>query len=219
MTVRKISFSIDEHYHIYSRGVDKRKIFLNGDDYRRFIRLMFLCNGEEPVVYRETENQSLKEIRTGKKLIAIGAYCLMPNHFHLLVREITEGGTVRFMSKLLTAYSAYFNKKHARTGALFGSEFKAEHLDTDEYLKYIFAYIHLNPLKLVDSEWRIKRIDWKTAKQHLAKYQFSSYTDYTEEVIREYSLVLNKKIFPEYFPQVRDFQPYIRDWIELDYFT
>ena len=154
MTVRKIAFSVEEFYHLYSRGVDKRPIFLDDSDKKRFVRLLFICNGIKPVMYRETSKLPFKNIDTGQKLVAIGAYCLMPNHFHLLIKEITEGGVVKFMSKLLTAYSTYFNKKHERIGALFGSEFKSSHLDSNEYLKYIFSYIHLNPLKTLSVNWR-----------------------------------------------------------------
>jgi len=94
MTVRKITFSIEEFYHLYSRGVDKRLIFLDDNDRKRFVRLLFLCNGIKPVMYRETQKLSLADVETGPKLVAIGAYCLMPNHFHLLIKEITEGGIV-----------------------------------------------------------------------------------------------------------------------------
>lgn len=152
---------------------------------------------------------------TGEKLVAISAHCPMPNHFHLLVKETTEGGIVKFMSKLLTVYSSYFNKKYSRTGSLFGSEFKSRHLDTDEYLKYMFAYIHLNPLKLVDSHWRENRIDVEVAKKFLDQYKFSSYPEYSG-VDREENLILTKNAFPEYFQNVKEFDDYICDWLNFD---
>ena len=213
--MRKFSFSIDEYYHLYSRGVDKRLIFLNDNDRQRFVRLMFLCNGSKPVVYRDSENLPIHEIDVGEKLVAIGAYCLMPNHFHILVREITEGGITKYMSKLLTAYSTYFNKRHTRTGALFSSEFKAQHLDTDEYLKYMFAYIHLNPLRLIDPKWKEKRINKQKAYSYLSRYYFSSYPDYVD-IARENSLIISRNIFPEYFLKKEDFKTYLGDWINLD---
>ena len=215
MTIRKFSFSIDEYYHLYSRGVDKRLIFLDDNDRQRFVRLMFLCNGNKPVIYRDLEHLPMHEIDMGKKLVAIGAYCLMPNHFHILVKEISDGGITKFMSKLLTAYSTYFNKRYSRTGSLFSSEFKARHLNTDEYLKYIFAYIHLNPLKLIEPNWRERKINKRVVNSYLSNYYFSSYLDYINTT-REISIILSKEIFPQYFIKKGSFEENINDWINFD---
>jgi len=215
MSVRNLSFSQNEFYHIYNRGVDKRGIFLDDQDRNRFIRLMFICNGAFPVVYRNTQKLSLSEIRVGNKLSAVGAYCLMHNHFHILVKETEEGGTVKFMSKLLTAYSSYFNRKYERTGTLFGAKFKSSHLDSDEYLKYMFAYIHLNPLKILDPNWKEKTLDLKTAKNFLDKYFCSSHADYAIGT-REESVILNKEVFPEYFKNAKDFESYLYDWLNFE---
>ncbi len=144
MSTRNITFSVEEFYHIYNRGVDKRDIFLDDEDRDRFIRLLFVCNSFKPLIYKDVRGFSFYEFDKGEEMVAIGAYCLMPNHFHILIREIKEGGTVKFMSKLLTSYSSYFNRKYDRTGTLFEGAFKASHLNRDEYLKYIFSYIHLN---------------------------------------------------------------------------
>jgi len=155
MTTRDFSFSVDEYYHIYNRGTDKRIIFLDDDDKERFIKLLFIANGTEPFVFRDFPiGLPYVEIDRGEVFVAIGAYCLMPNHFHILVREKTEGGIVKFMSRVLTSYSSYFNKKYERTGRLFEGTFKAKHVDSDRYLKYLFAYIHLNPIKIIDKEWK-----------------------------------------------------------------
>lgn len=216
MSIREIVFSTGEFYHIYSRGVDRRIIFLDDGDRSRFIRLLFLCNGSIPVIYRNFKDKSLNEIEVEEKLVAVGAYCLMPNHFHVLIKEIKDGGLAKFMSKLLTAYSSYFNKKYERRGALFSSKFGASHLNTDEYLKYIFAYIHLNPLKIIDSEWRKKIVESEWAKKYLVNYQFSSYLDYLGQKRVEESLILNRTEFPDYFEAARDFENYIYDWINFD---
>lgn len=212
MTIRKVPFVTDEFFHIYSRGVDKRLIFLDDNDRRRFMRLLYLCNGDKPVVYKLVKDLPLSEITVGEKLVSIGAYCLMPNHFHILIRGVTEDGIVRFMSKLLTAYSCYFNKKYSRTGALFSSEFKAEHLDTDNYLKYIFSYIHLNCLKLIDPHWKNQQVDTIKVGKFLDQYRYSSYAEY-KGVERDENIILNKEAFPEYFPSVREFEAEITDWL------
>ena len=88
---------------------------------------------------------SIFNVKRAEGLTAIAAYCLMPNHFHILVHEKVEGGISKFMQKLMTSYTMYINKKYDRTGALFGSSFKAVHVTDDNHLKYLFAYINLNP--------------------------------------------------------------------------
>ncbi len=217
MALRKISFSVDEFYHLYSRGVDKRLIFLDDSDRNRFVRLLYVCNGTKPVVYRTIQGNSLDSINTGDKLVAIGAYCLMPNHFHILAKEIEEGGIGKFMSKLLTAYSSYFNKKYERTGALFSSEFKASHVSEDPYLKYLYAYIHLNPVKIVDPNWIDKGLSNKEiAKTFINRYPFSSFLDYAG-FNREESLILNKSAFPTYFEEINDYINEMSEWLSTDF--
>jgi len=217
MPVRRISFSFDEFYHLYSRGVDKRIIFLDDKDKKRFIRLLYVCNSIKPVVYKTIQGRALDEIETGEKLVAIGAYCLMPNHFHILVREINDGGIVKFMSKLLTAYSSYFNKKYERTGALFGSGFKAAHVDSDEYLKHMFAYIHMNPLKIINQRWKSEKNDSEESLNFLKNYIFSSYPVYLNDNLEE-SYILNKNIFPVYFNNTKEWESSIRSWLDIESF-
>lgn len=166
-------------------------------------------------MYRESKDKLLKEIDVGDKLVAIGAYCLMPNHFHLVIKETNEVGIVKFMSKLLTAYSTYFNKKYERKGALFSSEFKSSFIDTDEYLKYMFAYTHLNPVKLVDSDWKDKEINIEGTEQFLRNYTFSSYIDYIGEG-REEKIILSPEVFPEYFENPKQWVSYMREWLTFE---
>ena len=211
---RTIEFSEGEYYHIYNRGVDKRDIFQSDRDGERFLKLLFVSNGTKPFIYREIEKMKLHEIDRGEPLVAIGAYCLMPNHFHLLVKETSTGGISKFMEKLGTGYSMYFNKKNSRTGFLFQGNFKAEHVDNDEYLKYLLAYIHLNPVKLIEPEWKETGIrDKQRAQKYLGQYRYSSYGDYLGEATDE-SLILSKTEFPEYFTATRDFSDYISDWLD-----
>lgn len=156
----------------------------------------------------------------GAALVDIGAYCLMPNHFHVLIHEKTEGGISLFIQKVSTGYTMYFNKKYQRSGALFQGRFKAKHADTDEYLKYLFSYIHLNPVKLIEPEWKEKGIiDQKKAKEYLNKYPYSSYHDFIGK-IRSERVILNREAFPEYFETKHDFEDCLKDWLEYsDEFT
>ncbi len=213
---RKLEFSVGEYYHIYSRGVDKRDIFLGQDDYTRFMKLLFLCNGTEPIVFRLIQNQPLDEIKRGTKLASVGAYCLMPNHFHLLARETVEGGITKYLGKLLTSYSMYFNKKNERVGTLFSSRFHAAHADSDEYLRYLFSYIHLNPVKLIKPDWRergLLDIDRPLILKHLFAYPYSSYQDYVGDNQNSRGQILNREDFPEYFQSAHDFSDFINDWL------
>lgn len=223
---RNITFSPGEYYHIYSRGVDKRPIFLNKKDYARFVKLLYLANSDESFNFTDTfgkrGQKGIDEVKRGIELVSVGAWCLMPNHFHLLVRVNLledspkgESAVSAFMKKLLTGYSMYFNTRCHRKGVLFDGPFKAKHLDYDQYLKYQFTYIHLNPIGIIDTGWKEKHIaDKKKAKDFLAKYEYSSYLDYSE-VNRPEGKILNREMFQEYFETAIDFQNMIDEWINF----
>ena len=212
MSIRKVSFSINEYYHLYNRGNSKQKIFLDKEDYNHFVKLLYLCNSTRSITFRDISINSYDFDRE-ETLVSIGVYCLIPNHFHILVREKTENGISKFMQKISTAYSMYFNKKYKRTGGLFEGKFKSQHIDTDKYLKYIYSYIHLNPIKLIDSKWKdngVKNI--KPAMGYLNKYQYSSYLDYIQEE-RLRLKILDKKAFPQYFTSRGIFEGEIFEWL------
>lgn len=210
---RKLEFSIGEFYHAYNRGNNKSLVFLDDKDRQRFQKLLYLCNSTKPVVFKTIQGPSLDKIERGETLLDIGAYCLMPNHFHLLLKEKMENGISLFMRKLLTAYSMYFNKKYERTGPLFESRFKATHLNEDRYLKYIFSYIHLNPVKMIEPKWRENGIsDRVKAKAYLEDYKYSSYCDYMG-LVRPEKCILNIPAFPEYFSDFKEFEQFIDEWL------
>lgn len=212
---RKHIISEGEYYHLYNRGVEKRNIFLTQDDRNRFKRLLYVANGTERFVFRDIERKDLKDIDRGEPLVAIAAWVLMPNHFHILVKEITEGGTAAFMEKFCTGYSSYFNKCHDRVGPLFQGRYKSQHVTSDNHLKYLFAYIHLNPLKLVDPVWKEQRSATVTkAKKFISTYQHSSYLSYIDTSRKE-SLLLTKSEFPEYFSEKKDFEDFHNDFFSF----
>lgn len=213
---RKFSFSVGEFYHIYNRGTDKRKIFIDNSDKERFLKLLFVSNATNPFVFRDFNiGETYVDFSRGTQMVAIGAYCLMPNHFHLLIKETTDNGISKFMQKLSTGYSMYFNKKHDRTGGLFQGTFKASHVDDDRYLKYLFSYIHLNPVKIINEKWKEDMaMDKKITKKYLDNYKYSSYLDYRGSKRHE-NLILNKEHFPEYFSTNIDFNSFLDEWIEI----
>jgi hypothetical protein len=150
---------------------------------------------------REISIANLFYFEKGDPIVSIGAYCLMSNHFHILVREILEGGTSLFMRKILTAYSMYFNTRFTRRGRLFESTYRARHIENDTHLKYVFSYIHLNPVDMVLHDWKTRALAAKellTASEFLDKYPYSSRHEY-RSVSRDESRILDKRAFPDYF--------------------
>lgn len=211
---RKHIISEGEYYHLYNRGVEKRNIFLTQEDRNRFKRLLYVANGVEHFIYRDIERKELKEIERGDPLVAIGAWVLMPNHFHILVKEITDGGTAAFMEKFCTSYSSYFNKRHDRVGPLFQGRYKSQHITEDTHLKYLFAYIHLNPFKLIEPAWKVHGINVTKAKKFISAYKHSSYLSYID-INRDENILLAKNEFPEYFSDKKEFKDFHRDLLSF----
>jgi len=139
----------------------------------------------------------------------------MPNHFHILIQENNDNGISKFMQKLSTGYTMYFNKRYERSGSLFQGKFKATHADEDRYLKYLFSYIHLNPSKLVQSDWKEAGIkNSKKIEEYLDKYPYSSYLDH-KGVIRSENKILNTDATPEYFNSVSELEAEMHDWLDF----
>lgn len=184
---RRIPLSIDEAYHVFNRGAHKQSIFLDEADYRRFQILLFLANHSSPVdvgnILSKYQGPSLVKLfeqeQPDKNLVDILAYSLMPNHFHLVLKQKSVDGISVFMRKIGTAYSMYFNLKHDHAGTLFQGRFKSSHIATDPYFLWIFAYVHLNPIALCEPEWEERKINnLKSAKNFLNAYHYSSYQDF-----------------------------------------
>ena len=177
----------NEIYHIYNRGVEKRKIFSETSDYLRFVHDLYEFNNEEPAInltyhigYSHKEVGLPKfERERGKPLVDIMAFCLMPNHFHLMLRQKTTSGITEFMRKLGTGYTNFFNQKYDRVGPLFQGKYKLVLLKSDSHFIHLPFYIHLNPLDLKFLNWRGEKFsDHRKAMQFLETYQWSSFPDY-----------------------------------------
>lgn len=217
---RKIPLINNEIFHLYNRGVDKRKIFLDVHDYHRFIMLLYLCNSTQPVdiqkIFREGRTfTEVFELERDKKLVDVGCWVLMPNHFHLAVKSIEENGISKFMRKLCTGYSVYFNQKYQRSGSLFQGKFKSEHIDNDVYLKYIFSYIHLNPIKIIPGEENWKEVGLKNkenVKNYIEKYEYSSFQDYIGKG-RLYKSIISKDIFSDTNDNFSEMIDEVKDWM------
>ncbi len=214
MSIRKVNFVKNEYYHVYNRGNSKQKIFQDKEDYDYFLKLLFIANGEEKFKFHFLEG-NVYQTKRGNQIVGIGAYVLMPNHFHILITELEDGGISKFLHKISSSYSHYYNKKYERTGTLFEGKFKSEYVDNDRYLKYLFSYIHLNPVKLILPKWKEEGIlDKQKVLNFLINYKYSSYQDYLG-INRQKSFVLNKEFFPNYFPSKDAFLREIFDWIKI----
>ena len=170
--------SRESYYHVYNRGVEKRSIFIDDNDRWRFLTLLIALQGDvvcphidriiHDVKHRRFDSSLFQKISAHRN-IELTCFCLMSNHFHLILGEKREGGISKFMQRLSDAYTKYFNTRHRRVGHLFGGKFQSIYIDSDAYLKYLSAYIHLNPHEL--KQWRKKEIN----------YPWSSFQDYVSE--------------------------------------
>jgi len=192
----KPEFKNEWIYHVYNRGVEKRNIFLNERDYVRFMYNMFVCNGQERVFHLErlSNEEIIQFINNAsaneeKQLVEILNFALMPNHFHISLKQKVDGGIVSFMQKLGISSTMCFNKKYERVGPLFQGNFKASSVGLDDaHFLYIPHYIHLNPLDLMRGDRQyIQTAD----KMHfLENYRWSSLPDYLGK--NNFSNILNK---------------------------
>ncbi|MBI2450905.1 MAG: transposase [Parcubacteria group bacterium] len=195
--MRKIKFTEGKIYHIYNRGVEKRDIFLDDKDYFRFIHDLFEFNDEKPALNSYYEAKPRK-IEKRKLLVEILVFTLMPNHFHLLLRQRQDNGIANFMHKLGGGYTMYFNQKYERTGSLFQGTFKAVLVEKDAQFLHIPDYIHLNPLDLKSPEWKNKEIkNYKEAMKFLENYRWSSFRDYIGK--KNFPSVTQRKFLMKFF--------------------
>lgn len=223
MSIRKIALVEGEYYHLYSRGNSKQKIFLDDNDYNHFIKCLFVCNTTKKFKFSRNIKMNPFDFDRENTLVSIGAWVLMPNHFHIymiappqskFVLKDNQNRISEFMRKVLTAYSLYFNKKYNRTGGLFEGRFKSVHISTNNQAKYLFSYIHLNPIKIIQKDWKEEGInDTKEALKFLDSYKWSSYYDYNNITKRSENLILKKDDFPAYFIDLKDFNKEILTWL------
>ncbi|MEK7098370.1 MAG: transposase [Patescibacteria group bacterium] len=201
---RKDLFEEEYEYHLFTRGVEKRIVFTSEADYQRFMLLLLLCNSEKSVRVAdlitssrgEPLRKALEIAKDRAPLVHILAYSLMPNHIHLIVHEMRKGGISKFMLKLMTAYSMYFNTKYARSGPLFTRPFRSRHINSDEYFRWVFAYVLLNPLELHQVDWKETGVRNRAeAAQYMQTYPYSSYQDYFAKD-RPESRILEKSALP-----------------------
>ncbi len=180
--VNRAPFTLGEWYHCFNRGVEKRKVFEDEHDANRFLMLLYLANSTESVdlynIRKPKLEKTLLEDR-GDPIVSIGAYCLMPNHFHLLLKEIKDGGITSLMRRVGIAYAMYFNAKYERVGNLFLKPFRSRHIGTDRYFQKVIQYIHCNPVQIYEPDWKSGKVrNMSALEQKLTAYPYSSLQSY-----------------------------------------
>lgn len=202
MPYRITPFVNGEFYHLYTRGVEKQNTFLNRKDYSHFVKALFYYHIQNPKPKFSTHRRTkVFPIDSSKRIAEIICYCLMPNHFHLLVKQLQDGGISELMRKLILSSTKYRNAKYNRQGSLFQVPFKAVHIETDEQLIHVSRYIHLNPLVSL-------------LVKDLKFYPWSSYLDYIG--IHD-NLAVKKEEILNFFKSPQDYKKFVLD--QADYGT
>ncbi len=148
--MRNIILAEEEYYHIYNRGVDKRKVFLNEKDYLRFLAGMVVFNdkkltGHLPAKLSFADIRSLaSQSEEREPIVCLVAYCFNPNHYHLVLKQVEKNGIEKYMHRLGTSFTKYFNIKNKRTGSLFQGTFKSTHIQSNEQLLHTSVYVNCN---------------------------------------------------------------------------
>jgi len=199
MAYRRVPFAPDEWYHLYSRGIDKRTIFHEEHDYQRFKKLLYLANSYEPInleTMRRIPFEDIFSFPRSEPIVAIGVYCLMGNHPHIVLQEKVEGGISKFLHKLGTAYSMYYNKKYGRIGNLLVKPFRSQHISNEPYLRRVAQYVHLNPAEIFEHSWKDGVVkDIAALEQKLMKYKHSSLPDYFGKDKRPERAILDDGVY------------------------
>lgn len=211
------------YYHIYNRGVEKRKIFLDDADYKAFLGYMKLYLSPPNL-----QGQALKD-EAGKSIppshapnnyageIEVIAYCLMPNHFHIFLRQNSDRGIAKFMQSLVQRYVMYFNKKYRRVGVLFQGRYKTVLITNESQFTYITKYIHRNPLNILPSG---------PGPEGLREYKYSSYGNYlglfrqswvkTEDILSYFSKTSPRNTYQAFVEEAGDVSRVYQEMIDLD---
>ncbi len=205
---RKIVLVKDEIYHVFNRGVEKRQTFTSHREYQRaFETLKFYRFSNPPIrlskffnIPHEKRLEIIKNMEEEHQpLVEIIAYCLMPNHFHFLLKQIADNGISIFISNFANSYVKYFNTKHDRVGPLFQGRFKAVHIEDDEQLIHISRYIHLNPA-----------VASIIKPEDLEDYLWSSYPEY----LNRSNPFCTKEIVSSFFKSPAKYAEFVMDQID-----
>lgn len=202
---RKTVFANNQIYHVFNRGVERRNVFTSKRDYKRAIETIKYYQLKLPPYklskFLIQNQQTLEELRAQNTdfCVEIIAYCLMPNHFHLVLKQLTDKGISKFISNFTNSYTRYFNTKNVRNGHLFQGAFKAVRVESDEQLVHLSRYVHINPV-----------ISYLIKVNDLVSYEYSSLSEYlglNNQGFCNTELVMNS------FSEPKDYRKYLEDQI------
>ncbi|TAL19862.1 hypothetical protein EPN90_02275 [Patescibacteria group bacterium] len=196
----------DGYYHVYNRGVLKQPIFLEEEDYFKFLHDLQRFNAIKI---------GSREIGSRKPLVSILAWCLMPNHFHLFLQQRQEEGVSLFMHRLGVGFTMFMNKKYKRSGHLFQSKYQAKLISGDAQFFHISRYVHLNPLDLIEPEWEEHGVrEPRKAEKFIEEYCWSSYADWLGN--ERFPSIIDELAVRDIRAGTGDYRKFVRDWISRD---
>lgn len=211
-----LNFFSGGFYHVFNRGVEKRDIFLEDGDFLRFIHYLYVLNDDQQLSNNFRKNFSIDEVSprpySRKLLVEILAFCLMPNHYHLFLQQKVDNGISKFMQKLGTAESMFFNTKYKHTGSVFQGKFKSILVKKESQAIVLANYIHLNPIDLIEPGWKENGIkNPQKVIEFLENYRWSSYLDYIGK--KNFPSVISHDFLKEIIGEPTEFKKTIREII------
>lgn len=206
MPARTIPLVSGEYYHIFNRGINKQQVFLDARDYKRAVEAMRFYIANQPVKLSRffslsnLERQKLLEKieKEDNSLVKLICFCLMPNHFHFLLRQTKNFGISKFMSNFQNSYTRYFNTRYEKIGPIFQGQFKAVRVEDDKQLIHLSRYIHLNPY----SSFIVKNLN------KLVDYPWSSFPEYLSDVNNE---ICDKEVILSSFQDKNKYKMFVFD--------
>jgi len=228
MPYRREKFVDNEIYHIVIRRIGNELLFRDIDDYYRGVFSIYEFNTTQPVeiwlkrkarAKIKVEGDPLSQIiDTRDSLVETLLFCLMPNHIHLLLRQLKQGGITKYMNKIGAGYPAYFKQKYnlksvSDKGYFFQGRFISVHVKTDEQLKVVFVYIHTNPISLIEPKW--KEIGIQNPSKiinFLEDFKWSSYLDYIGK--KNFPSVTKREFISEIMGGIQGCKESIENWIK-----
>ena len=207
--LRQVVLARGEIYHVFNRGVERRDIFTDKREYRHVIDLIdYYRFSDVPMRFSQFQLLSkadrvtvFSKIRQRKLVrVEVLAYCLMPNHFHFILKQVSDTGISDFVSNVCNSHSRYFNTKHSRVGPLFQGPFKAVRVETEEQLRHLSRYVHLNPVSAFVIDERL-----------LDSYPWSSLSEYLTSQAR----IINPEPIMSVFKTTERYREFVHDNIDF----
>lgn len=221
--LRKEKFISGEHYHIYNRTILNTPRFKNNKNCARLAQAFLLANSTRSTqAFQFLRNhptadfkESLKIAQEGEKLVDVLCYAIMPDHYHLLIRERKECGISSFIHKCNISIAKYINIKNNSSGPIFESLFKSKHISSNEYLLHLSLYIHLNPLDFLEGKnWRNHGIkNWESAKKNIMNYPWSSSRAFLSGEYDD-QILSGTEIISKQFKNATEYELFLKEWSE-----